>query len=191
MAGHRGAWVWVVAVGLCGLVFAGCGGEPAQTTSEAPRQQAAYDAGKFDAAKQACHEGVAALQKAPKRQREPAARDTVARCVGPACNHRIEMTNEQWGERVAGFAEAHPETIRGMSPLRLLCPKCKNPKYTLVKAMTCPKCGEMFVSPDQLARARRACGFEATPHRGPILCPACGVDIIEYWRQNRGKALRR
>jgi len=113
--------------------------------------------------------------------------DTIAQCVDPDCGYREEMTNEQWGERVVEFEQAHPQLIRGMQPLRLECPKCHNPKYTFVKGMTCPACGEMFVSPNQLARARRATGFPATPHRGPILCPKCGVDVEEYWATHRGK----
>ena len=110
--------------------------------------------------------------------------DTMAQCVDPACDHREPMSNREWGDIVMEMDE---QLVRSMSPIRVMCPKCNNPKYTLVKGMTCPKCGELFVAPDVLYRARRSCGFSTPRPRGPIHCPACNVDVLEYWRANRGK----
>ena len=111
--------------------------------------------------------------------------ETVGQCVKPDCDYREQMSNRRWGEMVG---EVDEETIRGMNPTRVLCPKCKDPRYTFVKSMTCPQCGHMFVAPNLLYGARRALGITSPPPSMPIMCPKCGVDVVQYWRANKGKA---
>ena len=110
---------------------------------------------------------------------------TVGRCVKPDCDHREPMSNRKWGEMVL---EVDEQIVRAMDPTRVMCPKCQDPRYTLVKSMTCLQCNHMFVAPELLYRARRALGIPSPRPSGPVLCPECGVDVVKYWRDHRGQA---
>lgn len=124
-----------------------------------------------------------------KKEAGRAGEDTIGRCVDPACDSRVPMTNSEWGELVKAIDDNNPQMLRGMNPVRVMCPECENPKYTLIKSMTCPQCGEMFVAPGQLYGAQRTLKFPATrPTSSRVICPECNVDVSDYWRKNKGKA---
>ena len=119
------------------------------------------------------------------------AQQTLLQCADPACANEVRMTNEEWGEAIAAM---DPQLVKSMgNNPRLMCPKCQNPKYSLAKGMTCPKCGDSFVAPMVMYAVRRALGIPATPPpRGAtITCPYCGQeDVLRYWRENKGRSTR-
>lgn len=109
------------------------------------------------------------------------------RCVDPDCDYQEKMTQREWGNLVTAMDE---QTVRAMNPIRVLCPKCKNPKYTWVASMKCPQCGHLFVTDKLMWQARMAVGIRTKRPTGPVICPKCGVDVVDYWGKNKGKAKR-
>ena len=112
----------------------------------------------------------------------------LVRCVDPECDYQERMPFRQWGAMVAAMDE---QTVRGMNPIRVLCPKCQNPKYTWVASMECPQCGHLFVTEKALWQARMAVGIRTKRPTGPVMCPKCGVDVVQYWRKHKGKSKRK
>lgn len=122
-----------------------------------------------------------------KTPRGPQARDMHLECA--ECQHQFTRSPEE-------LNEASPEGMifEEMGMAQLDCPKCKATKSCL-PMVKCPKCGEFFLAE---STKQQAAQMNMPPPRTPAeqrkppevprdICPHCGQDRVEWYRQKYRK----
>jgi len=89
-------------------------------------------------------------------------------CANPSCKAQSEMGKRAYYEEADKLSRQHPQ----MSQAALICPKCD--RYSVVRAVKCPKCGQVF-------------RYGVIQREAPDRCPKCRYSQTEEERKRRAQ----
>ncbi len=102
-------------------------------------------------------------------------------CVVPGCGWEKDITEAEYQEKVKTL-NGHLEGLT--NNLHWPCEKCHEPRQTAMIMEQCPACGKWFMPNQRLQ-------LWNLPVKDPQVCPHCGKDIMQAYRQKKaaGKVL--